>query len=120
MQLWWMQSVFGRPNSRYGLYREEMTVPDGRYHRQELLFGREGQAKLEACKVGIVGLGGLGSHVAQQLAYLGVLSYVLADKDRVSESNLNRLVGACDEDANICRLKVDVADELIRTVLPTA
>lgn len=93
---------------------------DSRFHRQELLFGADGQARLAALKVTIVGLGGLGSHVAQQLAYLGVGSYVLIDRDRVDRSNLNRLIGATPEDAEQKRLKVEVAQRMILHIEPTA
>ena len=48
-------------------------MADGRFSRNEALFGREGQEKIAATKVTIIGAGGLGSHIAQQLAYLGVL-----------------------------------------------
>lgn len=95
-------------------------VAEARYNRQELLFGRRGQEKLEALKVGIVGLGGLGSHVAQQLAYLGVFRYVIVDGDRLMLSNLNRVVGAVPGDLVGERWKVDIVERLIRAVQPQA
>ena len=91
-----------------------------RYDRQELLFGRRGQQKIEALKVGIVGLGGLGSHVAQQLAYLGVSGYALVDGDRVTLSSLNRVVGAVPADAEEGTWKVDAAAGLILSIQPEA
>src|SRR5438128_2649149 len=63
---------------------------DGRYSRNEELFGAEGQAKIARTKVTIVGLGGLGSQVGQQLVYLGVRSFALIDFDIVTDSSLNR------------------------------
>lgn len=66
----------------------------GRYERQLRAFGPEGQQSLERLRVGIIGLGGTGSLVAQQLAHLGVGHMTLVDFDLVDESNLNRLVGA--------------------------
>lgn len=81
--------------------------------RQIQLFGAAGQEKIAATRVAIVGLGGLGSHVAQQLAYLGVRSFLLIDGDRVSRSNLNRLVGATEEDAAARRFKVAVSSRMI-------
>ena len=95
-------------------------MTNGRYDRQELLFGREGQDKLEAQTVAIVGLGGLGSHVAQQLAYLGVRAYALIDHDHATLSNLNRLVGATEDDARRSSLKTDIAERMIKTILPSA
>jgi hypothetical protein len=95
-------------------------MTESRYSRQILAFGEEGQRKLTACRVGIVGLGGLGSHVAQSLAYLGVGVIVLIDDDVVEATNLNRLVGGTPEDAERRRLKVDVASRLIQQVNPDA
>lgn len=91
-----------------------------RYHRQILAFGNEGQARLVQSEVAIVGLGGLGSHVAQSLAYLGVKSFVLIDDDTVDITNLNRLVGATLADAESGALKVRVAERLIRQITPDA
>lgn len=54
-----------------------------RFDRQILLFGEEGQEKLAAATVAIVGVGGLGSHVVQQLAYLGIRRFLLVDGERV-------------------------------------
>jgi len=41
-------------------------------------------------KIGIAGLGGLGSNIAMMLARSGIRHFVLADFDTVDESNLNR------------------------------
>jgi molybdopterin-synthase adenylyltransferase len=84
-----------------------------RYSRNEALFGKDGQLRIAGTRVAIVGLGGLGSHVAQQAAHLGVTSYVLVDVDLVTESSLNRLVGAIGEDAINAVPKVEVAKRLI-------
>lgn len=89
-----------------------------RYDRQISLFGIEGQRRLRAARVGIVGLGGLGSHKAQQLAYLGVTHQTLIDGDKVSTHSLNRLVTACPGDVD--RFKTDVAERLIRAIAPDA
>jgi molybdopterin-synthase adenylyltransferase len=91
-----------------------------RYSRNESLFGADGQAKIAATSVLIVGLGGLGSHVAQQLAYLGVGTYALVDDDIVTDSSLNRLVGAVDADIAAATLKIEVAKRTIRAVQPDA
>ena len=49
---------------------------------------------LQMLRVGVVGLGGTGSAVAQQLAHLGVTKYTLIDRDDIDVTNLNRLIGA--------------------------
>lgn len=89
---------------------------EGRYSRNELLFGAEGQRRIRAARVGIVGLGGLGSQVAQQLAYLGVLDFVLVDRDTVTESSLNRLIGAGADDVGMA--KTAVADRMLTAIQP--
>jgi hypothetical protein len=83
-------------------------TPD-RYHRQELLFGKEGQDRLAAARVAVVGAGGIGSHVIQQAAYLGVGRIAVLDFDAVEESNLNRLVGAWDADLDSGARKTGIA-----------
>jgi len=61
-----------------------------------------------------VGAGGLGSHVCQQLAYLGVRQLDVIDFDCVDETNLNRLVGAGQDDVG--RFKVDVIEREVRRI----
>jgi molybdopterin-synthase adenylyltransferase len=89
-----------------------------RYDRQVRAFGVKGQTALHRLTVAIVGLGGTGSIVAQQLAYLGVGGFVLIDPDFVDETNLNRVVGALP--AFIGRTKIDVAADGIGHVNPQA
>lgn len=91
-----------------------------RYNRQVLFFGEEGQHKISSTRVGIVGLGGLGSHIAQGLAYLGIMEYVLVDDDRVEDTNLNRLVGATPYDTKANSHKVYVAERMIHSIKPDA
>lgn len=46
--------------------------------------------KLKAARIGIAGLGGLGSNIAAALARSGVGKLTVADFDRVELSNINR------------------------------
>jgi hypothetical protein len=77
------------------------------------MFGGLGQAELAMCKVGIIGLGGIGSLVAEYLARLGVGRFCLVDDDRVEPSNLSRIVGASSWDARRRTAKVKVARRLV-------
>jgi hypothetical protein len=70
--------------------------------------------------VGIIGLGGGGSHVVLQLAHLGVGNYMLVDPDTIDETNLNRLVGGTQKDVKRGTLKVDIAERVIRAVVADA
>lgn len=64
------------------------------YDRQVLAFGLAGQAMIAQTKVGIIGVGGTGSAVAEQLVRLGVKDVVLIDPDQLDPSNLTRVYGA--------------------------
>jgi molybdopterin-synthase adenylyltransferase len=95
------------------------TVPE-RYDRQVRALGPAGQHRIANLRVAVVGLGGTGSQVAQQLAHLGVRDFVLIDDDRVEETNLPRLAGAKWWDARLRRPKVAVARRMIRGLAPRA
>ncbi|MBO9126934.1 MULTISPECIES: HesA/MoeB/ThiF family protein [unclassified Rhizobium] len=70
-----------------------------RYDRQVRMFGANGQAILGKTRVAIIGLGGVGSVLAELLGRLGVGEFVLVDPDRVQPSNVPRLVDATGLDA---------------------
>lgn len=69
-------------------------------------IGEAGQRALRDLRVAIVGLGGLGSHVAQQLAHLAVGTLVLVDDDVLERTNLNRVVGAGPSDVGTRKVRV--------------
>ena len=71
-------------------------------------------------EVGIVGLCGGGSHVAQQLAHIGISRFRLFDADATDETNTSRMVGLSAEDAAYQRLKTDVIARRILEINPTA
>jgi hypothetical protein len=90
-----------------------------RLSRQSFL-GAQSDEVLATTRAGIIGLGGGGSHIAQQLAHLGVGNFFLFDGDRVEETNLNRLVGATAKDVRKRTSKTDVARRLIKGINPHA
>jgi molybdopterin/thiamine biosynthesis adenylyltransferase len=73
---------------------DSATAADDRFDRQVRALGAIGQAALRGAHVGLVGAGGLGSHIYQQLKYLGVREVTVVDRDKVESTNLNRLVYA--------------------------
>lgn len=95
-----------------------MSTVDQRYARHVALFGADGQSRIAATTAVVVGLGGLGSHLAQQLAYLGVKGFVLFDADEVTTSSLNRLIGA--DPGDVGTAKVTVARRMITAIAPDA
>jgi hypothetical protein len=84
------------------------------YDRQVRMFGALGQSELATCRVGIIGLGGIGSLVAEYLSRLGVRHFCLVDSDYVETSNLSRIVGATASDARKRTAKVDVSRRLVK------
>ncbi|CAI2411888.1 molybdopterin-synthase adenylyltransferase MoeB [Serratia proteamaculans] len=80
-----------------------------RYNRQIILrgFDFDGQEKLKAARVLIVGLGGLGCAAAPYLAAAGVGHLTLVDFDTVSLSNLQRQI--LHRDARVGMAKVESA-----------
>lgn len=56
------------------------------------LGGTEGQYRLQKLKVGIAGLGGMGSNLAEIMVRLGVGHIKIADPDTIEHSNINRQV----------------------------
>jgi adenylyltransferase/sulfurtransferase len=89
-----------------------------RYSRHLILpeVGLEGQRKLKAASVLIIGAGGLGSPLALYLAAAGVGRLGLVDFDRVDESNLQRQI--LHGTANVGQPKLDSARARLADVNP--
>jgi ThiF family len=84
------------------LYPDPPARPPGRapaYDRQARLFGDRDQDLLRHAKVGVIGAGGVGSLVIEQLARLGVGWLLITDPDRIDITNLPRVVGSTRLDA---------------------
>lgn len=104
------------------LYPEPSAAPDAAiaYDRQIRMFGAAGQAVLANSKVAVVGLGGVGSLVAEYLARLGVGHLVLIDPDPIEDTNLSRVVGATAVDVETGQLKTQIAVRHAREVTKDA
>ena len=89
-----------------------------RYSRQLILpeIGIEGQRRLKAARVLIVGAGGLGSPIALYLAAAGVGTLRIVDPDRVDRSNLHRQI--LHRDSHIGESKVASAERALRALNP--
>jgi molybdopterin/thiamine biosynthesis adenylyltransferase len=88
------------------------------FDRQVRAFGSAGQQTLQGLRIGIVGLGGTGSLIVQQLAHLGVRDFILIDPDTLEPTNLNRVANAAPTDVH--RPKVEMAARYINTLAPDA
>lgn len=87
-----------------------------RYDRQARMFGSAGQEVLSRMKVAVIGAGGGGSMLVEQIAHLGVGAITVVDYDTVKAVNLSRIVGSTT--ADVGRKKVDVLGRLVRSVNP--
>src|SRR5262249_23324785 len=96
--------------------RLSTSTTSTRFERQIRALGSDGHAQLRATTIGVVGAGGLGAHVIQQLAHLGIGHLVVIDPDRVSTTNLSRLVGARRRDARLRRRKTHVARRMVGNI----
>lgn len=106
-----MRSIGRTRNSRFEVDAEM-------YDRQIRAFGAGGQELISRLNVGIVGLGGTGSSVAEQLAREGVRRYALVDHDRFEPSNKTRLYGSYAAHKN--EKKVDIVKRNIQKITPGA
>lgn len=89
-----------------------------RYHRQELLpvIGPEGQARLRQASALIVGCGALGCVLAESLTRAGIGRLVIADRDFVSLTNLQRQTLFTESDARDGIPKAIAAQRRLREI----
>jgi hypothetical protein len=97
----------------------DVPATDPRFDRQARMFGAAGQRLLADMTVAVIGLGGGGSIVNEQLCHLGVGRIIAVDFDRVEAHNLSRIVGAVPRDARRRRKKVKVAARLAGRIDPS-
>jgi molybdopterin/thiamine biosynthesis adenylyltransferase len=91
-----------------------MPKPEYRelFKRTVTVWGKENHANLARLRVGIIGLGSVGSIVIETLARMGMERFTLIDFDEVQRHNLDRLLGASERDLG--KLKIEVAERQIR------
>ena len=75
-------------------------------------WGADAQTKFNRMKVGVVGLGSIGSMVSENLARIGIGNILLIDYDKIEEHNLDRLLYATRK--NIGQFKADFFKTKIR------
>ena len=94
----------------------ELGILPARYQRNRQTISILQQYRLFLSKVVIIGCGGLGGYLIEELARLGVGNLVLIDSDVIEEHNLNRQLLSSVEALN--RAKVEVAAERVRAINP--
>jgi len=98
-----------------------MTGEEGFFHRSALVLGLDVMRTIMHDQViSIVGVGGLGSIVAEHLIHMGFHEINLIDPDVLEMSNLNRVVGAYYKDAEQKRSKVEVVKRHLTNINPNA
>lgn len=103
---WRLQPAFGLP-----------APSDGRtFDRNIRAFGEPVQRMIGMLRIGVVGCGGTGSAVAEQLVRLGARHLLLVDADTLSASNVTRVYGSTP--ADVGRPKTDVLAAHLRRIAP--
>jgi molybdopterin/thiamine biosynthesis adenylyltransferase/proteasome lid subunit RPN8/RPN11 len=135
----YIQSEGGRPmpigrlwqvGDRFRLTRS-FLLPEAGIHadfdRNVRALGGAVQQTLGELREGVVGCGGTGSAVAEQLVRLGVRNLVLCDPDELSGSNVTRVYGSTAADvgkskvetlaAHLKRIAPDTKCELVKSMI---
>lgn len=99
------------------------------FDRSVRAFGGAIQQALGQLRVGVVGCGGTGSAVAEQLVRLGVRSFLLFDPDHLSPSNVTRVYGSTPSDigkfkteilaAHLTRIAPDTRCDVVTSMITT-
>ena len=87
-----------------------------RLHRTKLLYGNDAIAGLKESCVAVFGLGGVGGHAAESIARSGVGKLVIADRDVVDITNINRQLVA--NAHTVGQNKTDVMMNIINNIDP--
>jgi len=95
-----------------------MNTEKGLFSRTELLLGKEVLERVEAVRVIIFGVGGVGSWCAESLIRSGIRKLTIVDSDFVCETNVNRQLMATTK--TIGQVKVDTLKHRLLEINPTA
>lgn len=101
------------------LINESETIGT-RFARQAMLLGAVGQQLLGNLRLGIVGLGGLGSVVSTLAIHHGFQKLVFIDDDVLEDTNAPRVIGATPGHLEVRSRKIDVAAGYALAHNPTA
>ncbi len=88
------------------------------FHRTELQLGKDAMKRIEAAKVILFGVGGVGSWCAEGLIRTGIMHLTIVDSDVVCATNVNRQLQATFH--NIGKPKVEELKERLLSINPEA
>jgi len=95
---------------------EARPAPDPRFSGLARLYGDEGLARLKRARVAVVGIGGVGTWVAESLARSAIGQIDLIDLDDICATNTNRQLHALT--TTVGQFKAHAMAERIRTINP--
>ncbi|OQB99951.1 MAG: tRNA threonylcarbamoyladenosine dehydratase [Firmicutes bacterium ADurb.Bin099] len=91
-------------------------MSDAIYDRTIRLIGEQAMKELRQKKVAIIGLGGVGSYVLEAFARAGIGHLILADYEKIEESNINRQILALH--STVGKYKTEVALSRVKDINP--
>ena len=84
-----------------------------RFAGLQRLYGKQAYQKIYSSHICIIGIGGVGSWVAESLARSGIGKLTLIDLDHIAESNINRQIHALS--STLGQSKITAMHERIQT-----
>jgi len=105
---------FQLPSREIGILALKSDIIPERYQRNLGVISPSEQAKLLQSKVAIIGAGGLGGTVLEFLARMGIGKLIIADKDLIVDSNLNRQI--LSTETNLGQKKTEVAVKRVKEI----
>ena len=109
-------SVGGRWHLQRAFDRELQRIDLAMFDRNVRAFGDAVQQTIGMLKIAIVGAGGTGSAIAEQVVRLGARDLLLVDADTLSASNVTRVYGSTPEQVGVP--KVLVLRQHLRAIAP--
>jgi molybdopterin-synthase adenylyltransferase len=92
------------------------AVSTSEFDRQVRAIGARGQKRIQMLRVGVVGVGGTGSAVAEEVVRLGVSDVILIDPESFEVSNLSRVWGSTKRDLGRSQPKVAIVRRHLNSI----
>ena len=105
---------FKLPGREIEILALQNNIIPKRYQRNLGVLSPSEQVKLLQSKVAIIGAGGLGGTVLELLARMGIGELIIADKDIIGDSNLNRQI--LSTETNLGQSKTEVAVKRVKEI----